>query len=125
MQLTKLHYVVDIDIKGFFDNVDHAKLIKQMWTLGIQDKQLICIIGKMLKSPIEVGEMHCHHKIPKSKGGTDKYDNLIFISEDLHILIHATKTATIHQYLETLNLDENMINKVNKLRLLVGNEKLS
>lgn len=26
---TKLEYVVDIDIKGFFDNVDHSKLIKQ------------------------------------------------------------------------------------------------
>ena len=38
---------VDIDIKGFFDNVNHEKLIKQIWNLGIQDKQLICIIGKM------------------------------------------------------------------------------
>lgn len=32
---SKLHYVVDIDIKGFFDNVNHAKLKKQMWNLGI------------------------------------------------------------------------------------------
>lgn len=24
-----------------------------MWNLGIQDKQLLCIIGKMLKSPID------------------------------------------------------------------------
>ena len=24
-----------------------------MWTLGIQDKQLLCIISKMLKAPIE------------------------------------------------------------------------
>src|SRR5699024_4577829 len=31
---SKLHYVADIDIKGFFDNVSHAKLIKQMWTMG-------------------------------------------------------------------------------------------
>lgn len=50
---TKLHYVVDIDIKGFFDNVNHGKLLKQMWTLGIQDKQLLCIISKMLKAPID------------------------------------------------------------------------
>lgn len=49
----KLHYVVDIDIKGFFDNVNHGKLIKQIWNLGIQDKNLICIISKMLKSEIE------------------------------------------------------------------------
>lgn len=46
------YYCVDIDIKGFFDNVDHGKLLKQMWTLGIRDKRLICIISKMLKSEI-------------------------------------------------------------------------
>ena len=53
MNKNKLHYVVDIDIKGFFDNVNHSKLKKQMWNLGIQDKNLISIIGKILKSEIE------------------------------------------------------------------------
>ena len=48
-----LHYVVDIDIKGFFDNVNHGKLLKQMWTMGIQDKSLLSIISKMLKAEIE------------------------------------------------------------------------
>lgn len=48
----QLHYVVDIDIKGFFDNVNHSKLKKQMWNIGIQDKSLISIIGKILKSEI-------------------------------------------------------------------------
>ena len=49
----KLEYVVDIDIKGFFDNVDHAKLLKQIWSLGIHDKRLICVISKLLKAPIQ------------------------------------------------------------------------
>lgn len=53
MNVSKLHYVVDIDIKSFFDNVDHSKLKKQMWTLGIQDKNLMCIISKILKSEIQ------------------------------------------------------------------------
>ena len=48
----KFHYIVDIDIKGFFDNVNHSKLMKQLWTLGIRDKNLLCIIGKILKSEI-------------------------------------------------------------------------
>lgn len=52
-QVDGFHYVVDVDIKGFFDNVDHGKLLKQLWTLGIRDKQLISLIGKMLKAPIE------------------------------------------------------------------------
>ena len=52
IQRQHLHYVVDIDIKGFFDNVNHSKLIRQMWALGIRDKKLICIIKEMLKAPI-------------------------------------------------------------------------
>lgn len=52
-QQSNLHYVVDIDIKGFFDNVNHGKLLKQMWNLGIQDKQLLSIISKMLKAPVQ------------------------------------------------------------------------
>lgn len=52
-QRANYHYVIDIDIKGFFDNVNHAKLKKQMWTIGICDKKVISIIGKMLKAPIK------------------------------------------------------------------------
>ena len=47
-----LHFVVDVDIKGFFDNVDHSKLRQQMWNMGIRDKKLLCIISEMLKAPI-------------------------------------------------------------------------
>ena len=50
---SQTHYVVDIDIKGFFDNINHSKLIKQMWTMGIRDKNLLCIIKKILKADIE------------------------------------------------------------------------
>ncbi len=52
-QVNDLHYVVDVDIKGFFDNIDHGKLLKQIWTLGIRDKSLLVIISKLLKSEIE------------------------------------------------------------------------
>lgn len=54
MQLEKLHYVVEFDIKGFFDNVNHSKLIKQIWTLGIRDKELIYILKQILKAPIRL-----------------------------------------------------------------------
>lgn len=49
-----LYYMIELDIKGFFDNVDHTKLIRQMWSMGIQDKQLICIIKRILKAKIEM-----------------------------------------------------------------------
>ncbi|GED33533.1 group II intron reverse transcriptase/maturase [Brevibacillus centrosporus] len=50
---SELHYCVDIDIKGFFDNVNHGKLLKQLWSLGIKDKSLICIVSKLLKAEIQ------------------------------------------------------------------------
>lgn len=53
VNIDKCYYVVDIDIKGFFDNVNHGKLLKQMWSLGIRDKNLICIISRMLKAEIQ------------------------------------------------------------------------
>lgn len=49
---TKLYYAVDVDIKGFFDEVNHTKLLRQLWTLGIQDKQLLVILRKILKAPV-------------------------------------------------------------------------
>ncbi|MHB1654462.1 MAG: group II intron reverse transcriptase/maturase [Desulfitobacteriaceae bacterium] len=52
MQQMGLHFVIDIDIKAFFDNVNHAKLLKQLWTLGIRDKKLLCIISEMLKAEV-------------------------------------------------------------------------
>ena len=52
IQSAGLHYVVDIDIAGFFDNINHCKLKKQIWEMGIHDKKLVCIISEMLKAPI-------------------------------------------------------------------------
>ncbi|MCS5422166.1 MULTISPECIES: reverse transcriptase domain-containing protein [Psychrilyobacter] len=52
---SKLHFCVDIDIKGFFDNINHTKLIKQCIKIGIKDMKVISIIKAMLKAPI-------HHK---------------------------------------------------------------
>ena len=52
IQQRNLHYVVDIDIKGFFDNVSHGKLLKQMWSIGIREKKLLSIISAMLKAEV-------------------------------------------------------------------------
>ena len=50
---SKLHYVVDIDIKGFFDNINHTLLMKQLWNLGIRDRQVLACISKMLKAEVD------------------------------------------------------------------------
>ena len=54
LQRSHLHYVIEFDIKGFFDNVNHSKLLKQVWAMGIEDKHLIYVIKQILKAPIRM-----------------------------------------------------------------------
>lgn len=65
-------------------------------------------------------EIHCHHKTPKSQGGTDKYDNLILVLEPIHRLIHATDKTTIKHYISVLALKKPQLDKLNILREKVG-----
>lgn len=54
IQVSNLHYVVEFDIKNFFDEVNHSKLIRQLWTLGIRDTSLLAKIKCILKAPIRM-----------------------------------------------------------------------
>jgi group II intron reverse transcriptase/maturase len=49
---TGYQWIIEGDIKGCFDNIDHTKLIKQLWHTGIQDKRILMIIKKMLKAGV-------------------------------------------------------------------------
>ena len=44
IQQRQLYYVVDIDIKGFFDNVSHGKLLNKMCSMGIHEKKMLSVI---------------------------------------------------------------------------------
>lgn len=70
------------------------------------------VTGRALSSE----ELHCHHIVPLSLGGTDKYDNLKIIHKDVHKIIHATTIKNILKYLVELNLTEKQIEKINILR---------
>ena len=69
MQRSGLYYVVEFDIKGFFDNVDHSKLIKQLWSLNIRDKELLYIIRRILKAPILMPDGHTEHPVKGTPQG--------------------------------------------------------
>ncbi|WP_312265420.1 group II intron reverse transcriptase/maturase [Oscillibacter sp.] len=72
------------------------------------------VTGEMLK----IGDIHCHHKLPRYLGGTDEYKNLVIVGEDIHRLIHATNPETIRKYMEKLNLTSKQLKKLEKLRSL-------
>ena len=66
---------------------------------------------------MESHDIHCHHKVPVSKGGTDEYANLVLVSKDVHVLIHASEETTIQNYLKILQLEKSELEKLNKLRI--------
>ena len=73
-------------------------------------------------NPMQIGDIYCHHKIPRNAGGTDTYENLILVCCDAHNLIHATNSNIIAKYMEVLHLDGKQLRKLNKLRSLVNVE---
>ena len=54
IQRSHLHFIVEFDIKGFFDNVDHSKLIRQVWAMGIHDTHLIYVLRQILQAQIKM-----------------------------------------------------------------------
>lgn len=76
----------------------------------------------VLGKPLEIGDIHCHHKKPVKDGGADEYKNLTLVTENVHRLIHATNEDTIRKYLEVIKPDTKQLAKLNKLRQMAGNE---
>lgn len=76
--------------------------------------------GKCAVSGAELGanQVDCHHKKPLVLGGNDSYQNLIIVSDVVHILIHSSNERTIRKYLKVLNPDKKQLAKLNKLRVM-------
>lgn len=49
---TGYHWIIEGDIRGCFDNINHTKLIKQLWHMGIHDRRILMILKKMLKAGV-------------------------------------------------------------------------
>ena len=49
---TKYHWVVEGDIRKFFDKVNHNILLKNCFKIGIQDKRVLMLIKAMLKAGV-------------------------------------------------------------------------
>ena len=80
-----------------------------------------CAVTKL---PLQIGNMEAHHILPKWKGGTDKYKNLIFINSNVHRLVHATDVKVIAKYIDIIKPNPVELKKINKLREQVGNSIL-
>ena len=118
IQRQHLHFVVDIDIKGFFDNVNHAKLIRQIWSMGIRDKKLLCIIKTMLKAPIKMPDgQTVYPKKGTPQGGilSPLLSNIVLNELDWWVSSQ-WETMTTHTAYETMCGDK--LNRGNVYRVL-------
>lgn len=97
ININKLHYTVDIDIKGFFDNVDHNLLIKQLWNIGIRDKRVLAIISKMLKAPI-LGEGIPSKGVPQGGILSPLLSNVVLNDLDQWVANQWETFETRHKY---------------------------
>lgn len=61
----KYSWVIDLDIKGFFDNIDHKLLIKAVKHYT-QEKHILLYVERWLKAPIQLTDGTIKH--PEGKG---------------------------------------------------------
>lgn len=52
VQKTGYHWIIEGDISKFFDKVNHTKLIKILWSFGIQDRRILMMIKAMLQAGV-------------------------------------------------------------------------
>jgi len=112
---------------GYYYLIEHLlKSSHESQSVEFNDNRISLIAGQHGKcyvtgSQLELNNMECHHKKPKTLDGTDEYKNLVWVSGEVHRLIHSTKQETIEKYLKQLNLDDKGLKRVNSLRKQVEN----
>ena len=78
----------------------------------------LCHVSKV---KLDVNSMVVRNRVPKERGGTDKYHNLVLVNNEMNNLIDENDIIIINEYLERIKLDKRALNKINALRKLVGN----
>lgn len=133
-----LHWIVDIDLEKFFDNVHHDKLIRLV-SQQVKDGDVISLIRKFLRSGIMIDDEYKESTIGTPQGGNlspllsnimlDVLDkelearqlNFVRYADDVQILVGSQKAAdrvieNVSSYIEKkLGLKVNMTkSKVNR-----------
>ena len=102
-----LHYLMEHPVRNESIEYNDNRL-----ALYCAQQGKCAITGK----PLEIGDIHCHHKVRRVDGGNDSYSNLILVCRDAHILLHAMWESTIEHYVEKLALNAKQKDKLNRLR---------
>ena len=122
IQLQNLHFVVDVDIKGFFDNINHAKLIRQIWAMGIHDLKVLAIIKAMLKADILFRDIVISPETGTPQGGilSPLLSNIVLNELDWWIASQweMMPTRTNKEYLKTDTRGNTVVDRSQKWAML-------
>lgn len=111
INVTVLHYLMRNPVLG--------------QSIEYNDNRLSLFCGQYGKCAItgvdlQIGDIHCHHIIHRTQGGTDRYENLLLVTVDVHRLLHATQEDTIQALLKKLDLTSKQKAKLNYYREKAG-----
>lgn len=79
------------------------------------------VTGKLLNTE----NMMCHRKIPKVLNGNNEYKNLVWITKEIHELIHKSECYKSEDIEFIGSLNEIGLKRLNSLRKLVGNSVIN
>jgi RNA-directed DNA polymerase len=63
------HWVVEGDIKGYFDNVNHNVMLQKLWNIGIRDERVLAMIKKLLKAGVMINAQWMATDLGTPQGG--------------------------------------------------------
>ncbi|MBR0096200.1 MAG: group II intron reverse transcriptase/maturase, partial [Synergistaceae bacterium] len=122
LQRSNLHFVVEFDIKGFFDNVNHQKLLHQMYALGIQDEVSKSKVKRILKAPIKMPDgklMYPRKGTPQGGIISPLLANIVLNELDYWVESDWEKNHVTHKY-SLVKISKGSINKGHGYRAMRG-----
>ena len=112
ISITILKHIMENPIKGTSEEFNDNRI-----SLYCGQQGKCFVTGDILN----IGDMEVHHKQARKDGGDDEYKNLVYLKTKVHKLIHATSLEVIEKYKRDINPNQNSLDKINRLRKLVGN----
>lgn len=94
-------------------------------SIEYNDNRLSLFCGQYGKCAIsgvalEIGDIHCHHIIHRAQGGTDRYENLMLVTKEIHFLLHTENNVAAQELLTKLKLSQKQKTKLNYYREKAG-----
>ena len=88
VSLEDISYLVDVSM-----HIDNSRFAM----FRISKYSSVKGVSYMSGEHVPVEEYHCHHIIPREKGGTDDFNNLCVLSETEHKILHGTNPEQLYK----------------------------